>query len=362
MKALILAALTAAMVAPGIAVSQSIAEANAVSGGLDTLNSQPTGGGGGFFATERARGAVDAANSSPAFGGAPSQPGPFGQQNPFGTDGGFPGGQPGFGASGAPTPIPIRATLRAWAGEQIYDHYGNKELLQDARQLSVFADEAGNVFDDGTNGNDAVAGDGIYTNITRRSDFISPEAHIIKSKLIDTLRFVSPPQADSLTLGQLNAAVSRDLQGIGGSAYAELRQYLLQPRKSESMEVPSNLTAMQFAGVRVATTEPNSPLPSLMKLEREQDRKLLEWGYRFLRDFRIDPDKFDSEFYPTYLPWPPPAPRIPMPASFTTKAGGSGGPGVAGGPGVSNQLVTRDDPFNDPVTGEPIGNASSRYF
>jgi len=42
----------------------------------------------------------------------------------------------------------------------------------------------------------------------------------------------------------------------------------------------------------------------------EQDRKLTDWAQRFLRDYRINPDDPDSEFYPTYLPPPPRAPIL----------------------------------------------------
>ncbi len=203
------------------------------------------------------------------------------------------------------------ATLRAWGGERITCHRTG-QVLQDAREISILATASGNYFDDGQNGNDAVAGDNIYTNITASEDFISPEAQLIKTKLIQTLEYAS------------------------------------------------NLDSMQFFQVRVSTTEPTSPLAKYNDLQMEQDRKLTDWAQRFLRDYRINPDDPESEFYPTYLPPPPRAPNIPLPINFTPRTVESTGPnGEGGGPGPASAASAFGD---ESVTGEPIGNASSRYF
>ncbi len=356
---------------------------------LDTLSGGPVGGGSNFNAINRAQSAANQANASP-FGQPPggdpfaanvppggdpfAQPGgdPFAQPpggdpfaQPFGGDpfandpfANDPFAQPGAGQPGIPQPP---ATLTAWGGERIICHRTG-EILQDAREISILATMQGNYYDDGENGNDAVADDNIYTNITVNTGFLSPEAHVVKTKLIETLRYVSPPSDDLSTIG-INQALTQDLQSVGIQRDPELRRFILRPRQSIEMTYFNNLTPMQFSGVRVATTEPTSPLPKLNDLEREQDEKLRAWGDRFLRDFRMNPDDFTSEFYPTFLPPPPRAPNIPLPVNFTPNPLPEDGEGQFGGGGRGGVGAEGYYGFaNDPVTGEPIGNASSRYF
>jgi hypothetical protein len=105
---------------------------------------------------------------------------------------------------------------------------------------------------------------------------------------------------------------------------------------------------------------PLQPIPQVVDLEMEQDKRLMEWITLRLRDFRQDPDELASGFHPTYLPPPPRAPNKPLPATFTDQQLPAGFnpnvPGAPGGGGVGNFDIDRG------VTGEPIGNASSRYF
>lgn len=290
---------------------------------MDTMSGAPVGGPGpSFDPVGRAQGAVNATQGGlggdpfgqpqgDPFGGAPGAS-PFGAPpgDPFGgggagafNGGGF-GQQPGL--QGGFTPPVQEATLTAWGGERIFCQRTGV-MLQDAREISIRVSDAGMYFDDGQTGGDAVAEDNIYTNIIVSRNHISPEAHAVKTKLVQTLEY--------------------------------------------AME----LSPQDFRLERVATTEPLSPLPKIVDLEQHQDRVLREWAMNFLRDYRLNPDQIDSEFIPTYVPPPPRAPNIPLPASFSPNPApaGSGQPGFgAGGEGI----------LDGGVTGEPVGAASSRYF
>lgn len=369
--------------------AQFAADYAAAGAGFDTLNSASTGPSN-FNAINQAQNTVNNVNAG-QFGGNPFGDPSMGGGNPFGDPGagGFaaqggspfgaapggpfgasPFGQPGspFGQPGGQPQFNLKPpTLRAWGGERIVDHV-TKQVLQDARELQILSTATGSYFDDGQTGNDAVAGDNIYTNITINDNYLSPEAHVIKSKLIRTLMFVSPPPSDEVGERNIDQQVTQDLQGVNAQKDPELRRYIMAPRKSMTMESYSNLTPMEFAQVRIATTEPLNPLPKITDLERDQDEKLRDWATRFLRDFRVNPDDISSEFYPTFVPPPPRAPNIPLPITFSPNilrdaqgnpiaaqggAAAPSGPVYAGGP---------NDPFAGDASGEPIGNASSRYF
>lgn len=360
---------------------------------MDTLNAAPTGGAGGSFnPVDRARGAAAASPYGAPAGRDPAM-NPFGAaagrdpgMNPFGAPGGDPfGGQPGgpapgafgaqpgaFGQPGgfgqaATNAFQAPATLTAWGGERIICARTG-QILQDARELSILATAKANYYDDGENGNDAVANDNTWTNITiNDTDYISPEAHFVKSKLIQTLQFVSPPPMNAEKAGSFEQGLSMDLQGLVARSDASLRSYLFRPRKAETMDFFSNLTPMEFNQVRVATTEPLSPLPKMVDLERDQDAKLRQWGVMFLSDYRLDPDDFAGEFIPTFLPFPPRAPKAPLPSNFSPMTQeefeaqqesqqGSGGRGRGGGRGGDLYGGGMGAP------GEPMGGASSRYF
>lgn len=332
-----------------VVVSAQLSGFTAPPDALDTLSGSSTGAGGaGALGIDRARAAAASANANvfgdPADGGSPfgqpaaapssgsffgagdpaaGNPGagnPFGAgdpaANPFGA-GGDPGANP-FGAPGtnfAPAAYAAPATLTAWGGERIVAH-GTGQILQDARVLSILATASGNYFDDGQNGNDANAGDNIYTNITINDDYISPEAQLVKTKIIQTLAYTSAQNAQ------------------------------------------------QFLQVAIATTEPTSPLPQVRDLQERQDVKLTEWMTLPLAQFRVNPNDKESEFYPTYLPPPPRAPNIPLPVTFTPKKINSNATGPNGQPLPAAGGISAADGtvFGGDVTGEPIGNASSRYF
>lgn len=316
----------AALVAAGsIAQAQVAGLADPTS--LDTLSGADTGGGGaGALGLERARGVVNSANANDPFGD-PQDPAITGAAaDPFGGPAvGAPAGGPGGIA--LPSLAALKPpTLTAWGGERITCKRTGA-ILQDAREVQILATMSGTYYDDGQQGGDAKAGDNIYTNITEVKDaFLSPESHLVKTRMVLILQYLS------------------------------------------------RLSPMEFSQVRVATTEPLSPLPKLVSLEEEQDKKLEDWVNTFLADFRLDPNRPDSGFVPTFLPPPPRAPNIPLPVTFTMKplpaapggaageGGGVGGAAASGGKGGAS-TGGGTDVRDGVVSGEePIGNASSRYF
>lgn len=326
---------------------------------MDELNSGPTGAPGpGFNPADRARNAVNAANNRPAanpFGGpAGGQANPFGGganqgNNPFGAPAGgqgnpFGGGAGGFappgggfappGQQGFAPAAPAIAKRKAWGGTRIKDARTG-EILQDAKEIDVLETwiDNGEYVNDGKTKNDGAVDD-IYTNITVVSNRISPESAVVRSKLIRTL------------------------------AYTE------------------NLSPMEFFQVRVATTEPLSPLPKVLDLETDRDKALSEWFETFLGDYFTEDENGDRILIPTYIPPPPRAPNIPLPLNFTPEslpvdeegnvigveglAGGAGGGGGVTG-AVRGRFGADDIPrqnIQDPAAGEalPPGGGQSRYF
>lgn len=328
LAALVLAACSLAAYAPA-----QLDPFSAPTDAMDTLNSAPVGSAGGSFdPVGRARGAVAAANAGPGaaadpfgapadpnanpFGGPPAGFQPGGGGNPFGGPAAFPGGGNPFGGPGGGfAPPPIRApkvTNTALAGERVLDARTG-EILQDAREIRIlpeFTGAAGGRYsDDGQTFNDAVANDNIFTNITISRDYISPESQVVKTKLVQTLDYMS------------------------------------------------RLDPMSFFQVPVATTEPLSPLPKMVRLEADMDETLSKWLDQFLSQYQRKTEQGEA-FIPTFLPPPPRAPEVPLPANFSPRnppedATAQGG---AVGGGGSKEFGGSD------VTGEPIGNASSRYF
>ncbi|MDX2176962.1 MAG: hypothetical protein SF028_10895 [Candidatus Sumerlaeia bacterium] len=321
--------------------------------------------------------AMDTLSSGSASGGIDSgsvfdrvrtglnQPGPGDSQappaSPFG--GPPPGGGPAASPFGAPPPAPGGdlfgedtsfsgpvsvggGNLRAKSGiggTRVRSAISGV-ILQDARSVQLIITDG--YFDDGASGGDTVANDGVFTNVTefnRTSEvrYIAPEEFYIRTRLLNAL-------------GSLE-----------------------------------NFSPQDFFQVRVATQDHVSSLPKLIDvqmvrtgdkpyliagLETERDARLYDWSDRFLRDFREDPADRTSKFIPTHLPVPPKAPSLPLPATFSPRANaqaaGSDGAGADGGEGGpvsvtdANSLgdLLRGRSVDDPVTGQPLGAASSRYF
>lgn len=208
-----------------------------------------------------------------AAGGFPGAAGGFN-----GGPGGFPGAQGGFGPGGGPAFAPPPPTVTAIYGQRITCVVTGK-LIADASVVRVLQSEAAaNYADDGKTNKDSVANDNIFTNVTdNKTEFISPEAHLLKSRVISALRYAADRRPNEF-----------------------------------------------FLTVDVASTDPlaDDRVPQLLDLETERDSYLTAWSDRFLSGYRKDGEAGGWEFYPTYLPPPPTPPTtqegvpIDIPAGF----------------------------------------------
>lgn len=283
---------------------------------MDELSGAPVGGGGavvGTGAIDRARGvAQPGQQQQPGF-----QPGMPGMMMDPGMEGEF--GMMGFGygmqQQQQQAYVPP-ATVRAWGGERVIQYhpdpdvaihdYLDDDILADAREIRILQTAEGsypNVVTVGT--------DEIRQNINLRRDYISPEAHVVRTRLVQTLRYMS----------------------------------MLNPR--------------EFTFVRVATTEPLSPLPKMIDLEAEQDERLTQWMEDFMAPFVLPREEGEEyELVPSFLAPPPRAPNLPLPSNFRPETEAQeeqegGQPGMMGGAGPG---------FEPGFEGGPMGGASSRYF
>lgn len=281
---------------------------------MDELSGAPVGGGDavvGTGAIDRARGVAQ-----------PGQPGapPPGMEG-MGMDDEFMmmGFQPQFQQHQHQQQAYVPpVTVRAWGGERVVQFHPDPDvgihdyladdILADAREIRILETAEGsypNVVTVGT--------EEIRQNIVVRRDYISPEAHVVRTRLVQTLRYMA------------------------------------------------QLSPQEFTFVRVATTEPLSPLPKVIDLEAEQDERLAQWMEDFMAPFTLPRgEEEDFELVPSFLAPPPRAPNIPLPANFRPETEAQEQqegqqPGMMMGPGMGGM-------FDGDVTGEPIGGASSRYF
>ncbi|MCC5877806.1 MAG: hypothetical protein JJU11_16420 [Candidatus Sumerlaeia bacterium] len=284
---------------------------------MDELNQAPVGGGGAFGgAVDRARGA---ANQTQGGFGAEGAGGAFGPGGVGGGDFVDPYGGFGMPQQQQFTPYVPPPTVRAWGGERVVqftpdpdrdiNDYEREDILADAREIRVLATGQGaypNVVRDGN--------EDVFTNIVIRRDYISPEAGVVRTRMIQTLRFMSS----------------------------------LNPR--------------EFTLVRVATTDPISPFPLMLDLEAEQDERLQQWFEDFMEPYlNLEDDGEDFTLVRSFVAPPPMAPNIPLPANFNpateVQEGQEGQPGAGG-----MMMGTEAGMFGGDVTGDPMGAASSRYF
>jgi hypothetical protein len=276
-------------------------------------------------------------------------------------------------------------------------------------------------FDDGKQGNDAVAGDSIYTKIEiNDKEFVSPEVHLVRTRVIQTLQYASELSPMRFNLAEVattehtpdrplgwrvsnngleNINVELVSTGVlrGGSADADdseratleavgnntVRFRAERGTFGKPIRIGYGQTALVLDGndpgryIRITRTSDApltgqltffqlQPVPRMVDLETEQDKKLKEWVDGSLRDYRTDPDNVTAPFLKTFLPPPPRAPNIPLPATFTAKPLAEGEQAVAGAApgagGAGGDPTVGDGGDKGGVTGEPIGAASSRYF
>lgn len=283
---------------------------------MDTLSGAGTGGpGAGYVALDRARGAAGGdpfasptgdpfaapggdpfAGGATPYGAAPYGATPYGAApaaTPYGAgpaagaaffdpavagayageDIGFAGFAPGF-APGAPGAAPYQPPqipkVTAIYGDRVVCRVTG-QMLEDAYEVPIYQTFSGQYYDDGINGLDYQANDNKFTNVRLVEDYMSPEAHMVKSRLI------------------------------------------------QGLEVLESMKPNEFALVPVASTDPLAGVPKMLELEEERDEKLLTWARRFLQDFRANPEEEETGnwvFYRTHMPPPPFPPFINVPANF----------------------------------------------
>jgi hypothetical protein len=286
-------------------------------------SASPTGGLTASTYTGRARAAAAVANA-PAPAVAPPAAAPrgvadrvnAGPPGEFGKGTGQPAPEVAVAAPApavAPAATPAIKFVKVLAGERIKDAV-NGTLLEDIHYEYVPETMLKDRFyDDGTHG-DQEAGDGLYTNITERSDVLGSASNDIKLQLFSLLR------------------------------------------------TTEETSPLDFFRLHVTTSEPISSIPSDITQEKLRDERLKEWNRKFLRGYRKNPDEPTSEFYPVYVPQPPRVPvnNPPMPPGFNPveqerlqeeakRANVTGGGGGFRGIGAE-------------VEGAPQGAASSRYY
>lgn len=339
------AILSLAGLAPLGTFAQTLVEQNAAIGINDTLNAQSVG-------PSPSAGYIDRAQTAAGQAQGLQTPPP-------------PGANPQFQnlnqnvQQGVQNVAAKIATIQVIAGDRVFDNITG-ELIDDATEQQVPATERGNYFDDGTNG-DIEANDGQYTKVTERRDVIGQSNQRIKERLVQALlaaeslnplefygfNLMSTEREESVSRGRA-WALQKDPKGGPGRVLAE-----------------------------VPISEPVT-VPKYRKWQSEKDQKVKsEWAERFLREYRINKDSLTSDFYQLYVPQPPPQPLVDAPAEtawipfaeplalqkaneFSPGGAGFGGPGQGGLGGAPGGGVSAGDRAG--VTGQPVGNASSRYF
>jgi hypothetical protein len=299
---------------------------------MDTLNEAPVGGGGaGQIGLERAQNLPGAPGMTPGFPGAP------------------PPGVPGMAnVPGAQTAMkivkPVIPKIKVITGTRVFDAVTG-ELLDDAREKAVAETDKENFFDDGTHG-DLTADDGKYTKTDQRNDVLGQSNQRVKEQLVQAL----------VVAENLNP-----LEFYGFSLMSTERQETV-PRNRAWRLTPDPKGGPGLVLAEEAVEKPLT-VPKYRKWQSEKDSKVKEdWSLRFLQEYRKNRDSLTSEFFPIYIPLPPPAPAVAPPgAQAAWMPFGQGGSAKAGAGadaqgGMSGNLKSQD------VTGEPIGNASSRYF
>jgi hypothetical protein len=165
----------------------------------------------------------------------------------------------------APVAAPPPRRILVLTGERVTCHVMGT-LLEDIHYEYVPEDEKNSYYDDGVNGGDLLADDNIWTNYTERNDVLSPDANHLK---------------------------------------------LIYMRMLERV---ADMNPIEFFGIPVASEEPLSPLPRISNQERDRDETFLRrWHAQFLALYRQDSEDPLSDFYPIFVPGPPPPPDSPAP-------------------------------------------------
>lgn len=160
-------------------------------------------------------------------------------------------------------------------GTRVYCRVCGK-LLEEAvrKQIPATDENKSRYYDDGQNGGDLVANDGIFTNVEISRDYIGPECAEVRNKLVT----------------------------------------LLNRAEKES--------AVDFFRMRALSNDPISSLAKTYDKDAQRDEYLKIWRNKFLGKYKKNPDDANSEFLPIYVPKPPQYPDL----SFQTQLATQGRP------------------------------------
>ena len=312
------------------ASAQSLGEMNAVTDGMNTLNSGPVGPGTGNYPMDRARNL-----GAPVY---PTQPGAPG----FPAQPGAPGAMPGMGI------IEQIAKIKVVTGTRVFDAVSG-ELLDDVIEKMVPATDKEQYFDDGTHG-DLQADDGQYARIDERSDVLGAGLQRVKESLVQAI--VSAADLDPLD--------------FFGYSLMSTERIAHVPRNRAWKIVPNPDGGPGFVLAEMATEKPLLVPKYRDQLAKRDDRVKNDWADRFLAEFRRSRDSLTSEFYALYIPTPPQKPTMqPPPAAQWMPFSDPGGTGQGTATGSTGRRPDARGPGGSRdrgVTGKPIGAASSRYF
>lgn len=266
------------LLTPSLGFAQSLAEMNAVTEGMNTLNESSPATGSGLEVLRRAR---------ELEGGEQSEP----EAKPAIRSVSRSAASTSFDAFGEDEDIPKITVI---TGTRIFDAVTG-ELIDDALLKELPETERDNYFDDGTNG-DLLAQDEIFTLVDTRNDVIGQSNQRVKEQLVMAL--ISADDLDPLMFYGFNLMSTERHETL--------------PRKRAWKVIPDP----DGVGSILAEMETDQPVlvPKYREWQAEKDKKVRnDWSYRFLQEYRLNKDSLTSEFYSLYIPIPPQVPTIAPP-------------------------------------------------
>ena len=226
----------------------------------------------------------------------------------------------------------VEPTFKAYVGRRVRDAV-TKELLDDPQLIWIPESETVDFFDDGNImvSGDLIEGDEEFAKVEFVADVVGQTTQRIKERTIQALN-----QADMLDPVEFYGFTLMSTDAMSRPARKSRWQIIDDPDGG--------------IGFRLAElpTEKEVDVPKYRDWLEKKDTRLTNWATEFLSEYRVDSEDLTSEFYPLYIPQPPPPPftsrgrRIKPPteagwqpfpnAGVTFQAGDGGGPATGGNP------------------------------
>ncbi len=201
-------------------------------------------------------------------------------------------------------------------GTRVYCRVCGK-LLDEAvrKQIPATDENKSRYYDDGQNGGDLVANDGIYTNVETNRDYIGPECAEVRNKLI---KFLNRAERESV---------------------------------------------VDFFRLRALSNDPISSLPKSYEKEAQKDEYLKIWRNKFLGKYKKNPDDPNSEFLPVYVPKPPEYPELNLQSQAQIAAQRRGPTGMPMPSAIyGEQIEGQPTPAPTPVPLDQWEGARGNYY